>query len=72
MGQKESKNYIMEDDEETSNRRYPKNIEYYSGQRYFKISRKLYTNDYTRGYIYGYYDNLIDDTMMDENNERSF
>jgi len=31
-----------------------KNWEYYSGKRFFKVSRKNY-RDYTRGYIWGYY-----------------
>ncbi len=33
-----------------------KNFEYYTGDRFFKISRKNY-RDYTRGYCYGYYYN---------------
>ena len=33
-----------------------KNWSYYSGERFFKISRKNY-RDYSRGYIYGYYYN---------------
>ncbi len=31
----------------------PKNLNYYSGQRFFKISRELYPQ-YTRGWLYGY------------------
>ena len=35
---------------------YPsKNIDYYKGERYFKVSRSLYPQ-YTRGYLYGYYE----------------
>ena len=33
-----------------------KNFEYYSGDRFFKISRKNY-RDYSRGIIWGYYYN---------------
>ena len=33
-----------------------KNIEYYSGDRFFKVSRSLYPS-YTRGWIYGYDEN---------------
>ena len=32
-----------------------KNFEYYNGTRFFKISRKHYTQ-YTRGYLWGYYE----------------
>lgn len=31
----------------------PKNAEYYSGERFFKVSRNLYP-DYTKGWLYGY------------------
>ena len=34
-----------------------KNIEYYKGNRNFKISRRHYPQ-YTRGYIYGYYETI--------------
>ena len=47
-----------------------KNFSYYTGKRYFKISRKLYPQ-YTRGYIYGYYEDL-DYGICDDNNERTF
>ena len=33
----------------------PKNFDYYTGERFFKISRRFYPQ-YTRGYIYGYYE----------------
>ena len=33
-----------------------KNFAYYSGDRFFKISRKNY-REYSRGYIYGFYYN---------------
>lgn len=35
----------------------PKNNEYYSGDRFFKVSRKHYPQ-YTRGYLYGYYEDV--------------
>lgn len=35
----------------------PKNKKYYSGERFFKVSRNLYPQ-YTRGYIYGYYEDV--------------
>ena len=35
----------------------PKNWEYYfTNKRCTKISRRLYKNDYERGYLYGYYE----------------
>jgi len=36
---------------------YPKNKDYYSGERFFKVSRKHYPQ-YERGYIYGYYEDI--------------
>lgn len=33
------------------------NYKYYNGERFFKISRRFYKYRYTRGWIYGYYDN---------------
>ena len=33
-----------------------KNYKYYTGERFFKISRKNY-RDYQRGYVYGFYYN---------------
>ncbi len=34
----------------------PKNYDYYfTNKRCCKISRRLYRNDYERGYLYGYY-----------------
>jgi len=35
----------------------PKNKKYYSGDRFFKVSRKHYPQ-YERGYIYGYYEDV--------------
>ena len=32
-----------------------KNLSYYDGERFFKVSRSLYPS-YTKGWIYGYYD----------------
>ena len=32
-----------------------KNAEYYTGERYFQVSRSLYPQ-YTRGYIFGYWE----------------
>ena len=35
----------------------PKNFDYYfTNKRFTKISRRLYKNDYDKGYLYGYYD----------------
>lgn len=34
----------------------PKNTEYYEGTRFFKVSKSLYPQ-YTRGWLYGYYEN---------------
>lgn len=35
----------------------PKNYDYYfTNKRCCKISRRLYRNDYERGYLYGYYE----------------
>ena len=85
MGQSQSKTYIVEDciyHKLSNNKKLrmtnwdfipPKNIEYYSGERFFKVSRSLYTNNYTKGYIYGYYDNPDkEQPILDENNERVF
>jgi hypothetical protein len=43
-----------------------KNWKYYSGERFFKISRKNY-RDYQRGYCYGYYYN--GDSYVSENED---
>ena len=32
----------------------PKNVQYYTGERFFKISRSLYPDQYERGVLYGY------------------
>lgn len=51
-----------------------KNWDYYSGERFFKISRKNY-RDYTRGICYGYYytgDGYIDDEEGEDELERAF
>jgi len=32
----------------------PKNVDYYDGKRFFKVSRSCYPN-YVKGYLYGYY-----------------
>jgi len=37
-----------------------KNFKYYNGERFFKISRKHYPKRFTRGWLWGYYDNLED------------
>ena len=42
-----------------------KNFDYYTGNRFFKISRKNY-RDYSRGYIYGYYYNGDGDSCEEE------
>lgn len=49
-----------------------KNKEYYTGERYFKVSRKHYA-DYTPGYFYGYYQDLeyYDKLSLQENRERA-
>ena len=49
-----------------------KNKEYYTGERYFKVSRKHYA-DYTRGYFYGYYQDLeyYDKLSLQEDRERA-
>tara|TARA_Y100001963_G_scaffold103375_1_gene142276 strand:+ start:1104 stop:1355 length:252 start_codon:yes stop_codon:yes gene_type:complete len=50
----------------------PKNFDYYSGERFCKISRSLYPQ-YTRGYIYGYYeDENYFKPLEDEIYEMSF
>jgi len=36
---------------------YPKNKDYYSGDRFFKVSRRHYPQ-YERGLIYGYYEDV--------------
>jgi len=33
-----------------------KHIDYYDGKRFFKVPRELYPQ-YTRGWLWGYYDN---------------
>ena len=52
----------------------PKNLEYYTGKRFFKISRSLYPQQFERGYLYGYsylpqyhYTNYIDDDNSEDN-----
>jgi len=54
----------------------PKNVQYYTGERFFKISRSLYPEQYQRGVLYGYsylpqyhYANFIQD---DDDDERAF
>ena len=49
-----------------------KNKDYYTGDRYFKISRKYYP-DYTRGYFYGYYQDLeyYEKLSLQEDRERA-
>ena len=49
-----------------------KNKEYYTGERYFKVSRKHYPQ-YTRGYIYSYYEDLeyYDKLSLQEDRERA-
>ena len=47
-----------------------KNFTYYTGKRFFRISRRHYPQ-YKRGWIYGYYEDL-DYGVCDENGERSF
>ena len=32
----------------------PKNVQYYTGERFFKIPRHLYPDQFQRGIIYGY------------------
>lgn len=49
-----------------------KNFKYYSGERFFKISRRYYTNDFQRGYIFGYYNLTDDDLGGDGSLERAF
>lgn len=52
--------------------KYPsKNAEYYQGDRFFKISRKHYPQ-YTRGYIYGYYEDENYYKCLEEPLERAF
>jgi hypothetical protein len=52
---------------------YPsKNAEYYSGERFFKVSRKHYPQ-YTRGYIWGYWeDDNYYKPLEEEEIERAF
>ena len=52
----------------------PKNVQYYTGERFFKISRSLYPNEFQRGLIYGYsylpqyhYTNYIEDDNSEDN-----
>ena len=49
-----------------------KNKDYYTGDRYFKISRKYYP-DYTPGYFYGYYQDLeyYEKLSLQEDRERA-
>ena len=47
-----------------------KNFRYYTGERFFRISRRHYPQ-YTRGYLWGYYEDL-DYDICDENGEREF
>jgi len=47
-----------------------KNFRYYTGQRFFRVSRRHYPQ-YTRGWIYGYYEDK-DYGICDENGERTF
>ena len=49
-----------------------KNKEYYTGERYFKVSRKHYA-DYTPGYFYGYYQDLeyYDKLSLQEDRDRA-
>lgn len=35
----------------------PKNSKYYDGTRFFKVPRHLYPQ-YTKGYMYGYYESI--------------
>jgi hypothetical protein len=58
------------------NKQAPKNWDYYTGTRFFKISRSLYPDQYERGVIYSYsylpqyhYSNFIQE---DDEDERSF
>jgi hypothetical protein len=46
----------------------PKNVQYYTGERFFKIPRHFYPDQFQRGLIYGYtyipqyhYTNYIDE-----------
>ena len=34
----------------------PKNAAYYTGERFFVVPYHLYPKQYTRGYLYGYYE----------------
>jgi len=47
-----------------------KNYKYYTGERFFKISRKNY-RDYTRGYVFGYWYNG-DDYVEDDDDEEEY
>jgi hypothetical protein len=49
-----------------------KNKDYYTGDRYFKISRKYYPQ-FTRGYFYSYYEDLeyYDKLSLQEDRERA-
>jgi len=42
----------------------PKNVDYYSGKRFFKVSRKHYPG-YTPGYWYGYDESSLADYWFD-------
>jgi len=49
-----------------------KNVKYYTGERFFKVSRKHY-RDFTPGYFYGYYQDLeyYDKLSLQEDRERA-
>jgi len=42
-----------------------KNIDYYDGTRFFKVSNSLYPN-FTRGWFYGWYETDIIDYSKDD------
>ena len=52
-----------------------KNFDYYNGKRFFKISRRYYS-DYSKGFWYGYYYNgngyISNDDYDNEEIERAF
>ena len=51
-----------------------KNYDYYNGKRFFKVSRKYYS-DYSRGIIFGYYyngDGYVSEDYDEEEIERAF
>lgn len=49
-----------------------KNKDYYTGDRYFKVSRKHYPQ-FTKGYLYSYYEDLeyYDKLSLQEDRERA-